>query len=381
MKTLHLLMSRAVFAAATFHLATGAVHAAQADEVAAVIARHGLQEGAAPMRQSPLWRAPRKIVLLQIGTPWNQLDAFRRAAGSTNVVVASDVNSAAAAVADADGIIGYNPEICDPRIINNAKQLRWLASLSAGVELCMDLPAVKARTLNMTNMRGIDSPVIAEHAIALMLALAHGLDRFAIDTSRSVWSRASAAQVRMQMLEGKTLLVSGLGGIGTEIARRGYGLGMKVVATRVGGSGKPDFVSYVGQPNELLTLAKTADVVISAVPLTAETTGLYDAKFFAALKPSAYFINVARGGSVITDALMAALNEGRLAGAGLDVVDPEPLPPNHPLWKSPRILFTPHISSSSDLPGQARWTVAVENLRRYVAGDKLLNVVDLARGY
>jgi phosphoglycerate dehydrogenase-like enzyme len=333
------------------------------------------------MRQSPLWRAPRKIVLLQIGTPWNQLDAFRRAAGSTNVVVASDVNSAAAAVADADGIIGYNPEICDPRIINNAKQLRWLASLSAGVELCMDLPAVKARTLNMTNMRGIDSPVIAEHAIALMLALAHGLDRFAIDTSRSVWSRASAAQVRMQMLEGKTLLVSGLGGIGTEIARRGYGLGMKVVATRVGGSGKPDFVSYVGQPNELLTLAKTADVVISAVPLTAETTGLYDAKFFAALKPSAYFINVARGGSVITDALMAALNEGRLAGAGLDVVDPEPLPPNHPLWKSPRILFTPHISSSSDLPGQARWTVAVENLRRYVAGDKLLNVVDLARGY
>ena len=93
----------------------------------------------------------------------------------------------------------------------------------------------------MTNMRGIDSPVIAEHAIALMLALAHGLDRFAIDTSQRVWSRASAARVPMQFLEGKTMLVSGLGGIGTEVARRAHGLGMKVVATRVGGTGKPDF--------------------------------------------------------------------------------------------------------------------------------------------
>ncbi|MEO6186267.1 MAG: NAD(P)-dependent oxidoreductase, partial [Steroidobacteraceae bacterium] len=101
----------------------------------------------------------------------------------------------------------------------------------------------------------------------------------------------------------------------------------------------------------------------------------------AALKPTAFFINIARGGSVVTEELMAALNEGRLAGAGLDVVDPEPLPPGHPLWKSPRILFTPHISSSSDLPGEARWTIAVDNLRRYVAGEKMLNMVDLARGF
>src|SRR5690606_16413143 len=101
------------------------------------------------------------------------------------------------------------------------------------------------------------------------------------------------------------------------------------------------------------------------------TTGLYDARFFAVLKPSAFFINVARGGSVVTDALMKALNEGRLAGAGLDVVDPEPLPADHPLWKSPRILFTPHISSRSDLPGETRGVVAVENLRRYVNGEAL----------
>jgi phosphoglycerate dehydrogenase-like enzyme len=254
-------------------------------------------------------------------------------------------------------------------------------SLSAGVENCMDLPAVKTRKIIMTNMRGIDAPVIAEHAIALMLALAHGLDQFAVDTSKAQWNRAAAGRVSMQYLDGKTLLVAGLGGIGTEVARRAAGLGMKVVATRAAGSGKPDFVAYVGKPDELLTLAANADVIVSALPLTRETTGLYDAKFFAMLKPTALFINVARGGSVVTDALMTALNEGRLAGAGLDVVDPEPLPPEHPLWKSPRILFTPHISSRSDLPGEARWIIAVENLRRYAAGEKLLNRVDMKLGY
>ena len=131
----------------------------------------------------------------------------------------------------------------------------------------------------------------------------------------------------------------------------------------------------------MLQLARTADVIVSCVPLTAETRGMYDQRFFAALKPTAYFINVARGASVVTDALVQALNEGRLAGAGLDVVDPEPLPANHPLWKAPRVLITPHISAQSDFPMEARWTVAVENLRRYAAGGRMLNVVDLERGF
>jgi phosphoglycerate dehydrogenase-like enzyme len=380
MSTLRLILLVAVGSAI---LHSSALPAAQApvSEVAATIARHGLQEGNEPIRSSPVWRAPRKVVMLQFGQRWSRPEEFRRAAAATNLVIATSVAEAAAAVADADVIMGLNPEICDPRIINNARQLRWLASLSAGVENCMNLPAVKARSVVMTNMRGIDSPVIAEHAIALMLALAHGLDRFAIDTSRSIWSRESAARVPMQSLEGKTLLVSGLGGIGTEVARRARGLGMKVVATRIGGSGKPDFVDHVGQPDELLALARTADVIVSAVPLTPETTNLYDARFFAVLKPTAFFINIARGRSVVTDALMAALNEGRLAGAGLDVVEPEPLPPDHPLWKSPRILFTPHISSGSDLPGDGRWIIAVDNLRRYIAGEPLLNPVDLERGF
>lgn len=379
MKTLHrVLLGFTAIAAGVLPCTAHAVEAT----VAATMARHRVEEFPTPVRTSPLWKAPRKVLLLEFGgnvTP--RVGSFRSAAAGTQFVVANDTAAAAAAAVDADVIIGFNPEICDPRIINAAKQLRWLASLAAGVENCMALPAVKAKSLMMTNMRGIDAPVIAEHAIAMMLALAHGLDRFALDTAQQRWSRASAARVPMQFLEGKTLLVSGLGGIGTEVARRGAGLGMKVIATREGGSSKPDFVSYIGKPDELLTLARTADVVVSALPLTPRTTGLYDARFFATLKPTAFFINIARGGSVVTADLVAALNSGRLAGAGLDVVDPEPLPPDHPLWKSPRVLMTPHISSASDLPGDARWIIATENLRRYIAGEKMLSVVDLQRGY
>jgi phosphoglycerate dehydrogenase-like enzyme len=382
MNTLRRVLVGAVAVAAISHAAAStAAQAPVRADIGAVMARHALQEGATPSRAHPRWRKPAKIVLLQFGPPWSRTDELRSAAAGANVVAVRDVAAAAAAAVDADVIVGHNPEVCDPRIVNAAKDLRWLVSLNAGVELCMGLPVIKARSVMMTNMRGIDSPVIAEHAIALMLALAHGLDRFAIDTARAVWSRDSAATVPMQYLEGKTMLVSGLGGIGTEVARRAHGLGMRVVATRVGGTGKPDFVSHVGPPEELLALARTADVIVSAVPLTPQTTGMYDAKFFAVLKPSAFFINIARGGSVVTDALMAALNERRLAGAGLDVVDPEPLPPDHPLWKSPRILFTPHISGRSDLPNEARWTVAADNLRRYMAGEPLLNVVDLVQGY
>jgi D-2-hydroxyacid dehydrogenase (NADP+) len=358
---------------------SGAVSAGAPEDATAVLARFGVQEHATAVRQDPLWRKPSKVLLLDYGLHRNGADRLLAVAGDAQLVIVNDTRTAITAAVDADVIIGANPEICDSRIISSAGQLRWLASLSSGVENCMNLPAATRAGFMMTNMRGVDSPIVAEHAIALMLALAHGLDRFAVDNSQGTWSRGG--RVPVLFLEGKTVLVSGLGAIGTEIARRAHGLGMKVVATRVGGTGKPDFVDYVGQPGELLALARSADVVISAVPLTAETTDLYDTEFFAVLKPTAFFINIARGGSVDTDALMAALNERRLGGAGLDVTDPEPLPAGHPLWKSPRVLITPHIAGRSDFPDDARWTIAAENLRRYVAGEKILNLVDLERGF
>jgi phosphoglycerate dehydrogenase-like enzyme len=369
-------------------IAALAVHsAARADDpdpVAAVITRLRVQEAPQPVRERPQWRAPRKVVLLAFsnGRGWAGREAaFAAAAPKAQIVVAKDMASAVTAAADADVIVGFNPEICVAKIVDNAKQLRWIVSMAAGVENCMAVPGIRARNLLVTNMRGVDAPVIAEHAIALTMALAHGLDTFAVDTSKGVWSVEHGATTPIQTLDGKTLLVVGLGGIGTEVAMRAHGLGMKVIATRDNTRDKPDFVSYVGLPDELLTLAKSADVIVNSVPLTPQTTGLYDAKFFAVLKPTAYFINVARGASAVTADLVSALNEHRLAGAGLDVVDPEPLPADSPLWHAPHILITPHISYRSDLPGEARWTLAAENLRRYANGEKMLSVVDLAKGY
>jgi len=354
-----------------------------AESVASVISRLRVQEASHPVRERKQWRAPKKVVLLAFGNSgWvGQEERFAAAAPKAQIVVAKDLASAQAAAADADVIVGFNPEICNAKILDGARQLRWISSLAAGVELCMAVPSVRSRDLLVTNMRGVDSAAIAEHAIALTMALAHGLDVFAVDTSKGEWNREHGALTPMQVLEGKTLLVVGLGGIGTEVAMRAHGLGMKVVATRDNDRNKPEFVSYVGLANEMPTLARTADVIVNCVPLTPQTTGMYNAAFFATLKPSAYFINVARGASAVTADLTAALNEHRIAGAGLDVVEPEPLPADNPLWRAPHVIISPHISSRSDLPGQARWILAAEDLRRYANGEKMLSVVDLNKGY
>ncbi len=160
-----------------------------------------------------------------------------------------------------------------------------------------------------------------------------------------------------------------------------YPLGMSVIATRASGRHGPPSVSYVGAPEELLRLTAEADYIVNCAPLTPQTTDLFDQTFFAAMKPAAYFLSVGRGRSTVTDDLVAALQARRIAGAALDVTDPEPLPPAHPLWRLPNVIITPHISGDTPLADQARRAVVRENLRRYVAGDALYAVVDVERGY
>jgi len=130
-----------------------------------------------------------------------------------------------------------------------------------------------------------------------------------------------------------------------------------------------------------MELARQADVVINTTPLTDETRGMFNAAFFKAMKPSAYFVSVGRGGSTVTDDLIAALNNGDIAGAGLDVTDPEPLPDGHPLWATPRVLISPHTAGRSDKGRERLFLLVAENLRRYVAGEPMLSVVDIERGY
>jgi phosphoglycerate dehydrogenase-like enzyme len=182
-------------------------------------------------------------------------------------------------------------------------------------------------------------------------------------------------------LEGRTVLVVGLGGIGTQTAKRAHGLGMRVIATRGSRREGPPYVDYVGLADETLELARQADIVINTAPLTDETRGMFNAAFFRAMKPTAYFVSVGRGASTVTEDLIAALKNGEIAGAGLDVTDPEPLPWGHPLWTTPRVLISPHTAGRSDKGRDRLFLLVAENLRRYVAGDPLLSVVDLERGY
>jgi phosphoglycerate dehydrogenase-like enzyme len=156
---------------------------------------------------------------------------------------------------------------------------------------------------------------------------------------------------------------------------------MDVIAIRNSGTEGPPFVSQVGLPKDLAAFAGRSDVIVNTLPLTAETKGFFDRAAFDAAKRGALFINVGRGGTVVTADLVAALQDGRIGGAGLDVTDPEPLPPDHPLWRTPNVLITPHVSAAVEGDEGPRWILARENLRRYAVGDKLLSEVGLAKGY
>ena len=182
-------------------------------------------------------------------------------------------------------------------------------------------------------------------------------------------------------LTGKTMLVAGLGGIGTEVAKRAHGLGMRVIATRNSSREGPDYVDYVGLAHELNTLAAEADVVVNALPLTNETTYIFDEEFFDAMKSDSIFVSVGRGKSTVTADLISALESGKLYGAGVDVTDPEPLPADSELWNMDNVIITPHIASNGGLSVDRYKVVVLENLRRYVAGEKMLSPVDLSRGY
>jgi phosphoglycerate dehydrogenase-like enzyme len=156
---------------------------------------------------------------------------------------------------------------------------------------------------------------------------------------------------------------------------------MRVIAIRNTKADVPPLVSRMGLPADLPAFVREADIVVNTLPLTPDTRDMFDATIFGAMKRTAFFVNVGRGGTVVTEALASALREGRLGGAGLDVVEPEPLPAGHPLWKAPRLILTPHVSADSDLDEDARWLLVRENLRRFVAGDRMLSVVDTTRGY
>jgi phosphoglycerate dehydrogenase-like enzyme len=314
-------------------------------------------------------------VMLAARLDAEEVDRIRRAGRNVEIVAPRTVAEAIAAAADAEVILG-EPTV---EAIKAAGKLKWVQHWAAGVERLprelMEHPCV------LTNMQRVFAPVIAETVFALLLGLTRGLVQASVPNFRlRKWERGSS--VPLDDLFGKTIGVVGLGGIGSEVARRAHhGFGMRVLAVDPKPMPTPDFVSELREPAWLAEMVPQVDVLVSCAPHTRETEKMFAEPVFRALRRTAYFINVSRGGLVDQVALARALNEGWIRGAGLDVTTPEPLPAEDPLWDCPNLAITPHNSGAAPVRQVRLVALVAENVRRYSNGLALLNVVDKPRGY
>ncbi len=258
-----------------------------------------------------------------------------------------------------------------------ARKLKWIQWTAAGVENIL-WPELVESPVVLTNMQRMYSPTISETVIGLLLALTRGLNRYALQTRERVWRPVPG----LTEISGMTMGLVGLGGIGTDTAYRAhYGFKMKILAVDPKPIPQPSFVAELRSLDWLPQMVPQVDVLVSAAPHTPLSEKMFNESVFRAMKPTAYFINASRGKLVDTPALVRALKEGWIAGAGLDVAYKEPLPPDDPLWTAGNVIITSHSSAHSPGSDQRQKALFVENVRRYLAGLPLLNVVDKRRGY
>lgn len=340
-----------------------------------IVSELGLRSADEPVRQMENW-SPVGPIVVRVDSP-ERLAWLQESAGDALLIGVYDEAEALVAMPQATALLGY----CSRELIAAAPYLHWIQVFTAGAERCVEPLADTNRDLLLTNMQRVTSAQIAEHVMGMLLSFSRGLAPYIRQQASGRWNPDLVPRNGRPGLNGKTMLLVGLGGIGTAVAQRAHGFDMRITAVRASGRPGPDYIAEVAKPDQLLRLAAEADVIVNSVPITDATTGLFDAKFFATMKPTAYFFNVGRGRSVITADLVAALQAGELAGAGLDVVDPEPLPADHPLWQMPNVIITPHISAGSDQALDRIFQVLRENLRRYVNGESMLSVVNIERGY
>jgi phosphoglycerate dehydrogenase-like enzyme/glyoxylase-like metal-dependent hydrolase (beta-lactamase superfamily II) len=323
----------------------------------------GVLEGPSPTKTTAGWTKPRRIVVPNV-TP-ARLAELKRTAPEIEFIPVKTPDDAAKAVENADAVLGF----CTPEIVKAGKNLRWIQMGDAGMEKARS-PESSGSKIVLTNTRRIHGPAIADHAFALLLGLTRGINKNLTKLLPYVEGGTP------EELHGKTMLVLGLGGAGTEISRRAHAFGMRVIAIDPKDVERPAFVFRLDKPAKLMELLPEADVVVLACPLTAESRGIIGAEQLKAMKKTAYVINVARGGLVKTPDLAKALQEQRIAGAGLDVTDPEPLPEGHPLTKLPNVVISAHFADRSPEGAERQWRLWRENIRRFVAGEPLLCVVD-----
>jgi phosphoglycerate dehydrogenase-like enzyme len=276
-------------------------------------------------------------------------------------------------MAEAEVIVGFVPT---QNIVNRAPKLKWIQISAAGVERFIT-DEIKNSSIILTNASGIHAVSISEFVLQFMLMFVKHATLCAQAKQENRWRRITPSVLRE-----KTVGIVGLGNIGKEVARLAKAFGMKVLAVDADKKpGKARNVDMVSPPDKLIEVIKECDFVVTCVPLTPATAKMIGEKEFKAMKPTAYFINIARGGIVDEEVMIRALEEKWIAGAGLDVFATEPLPADSKLWKLPNTILSFHMSGTMENYGELANELFIKNLKRYVEGKKLFNVVDKKKGY
>jgi phosphoglycerate dehydrogenase-like enzyme len=330
----------------------------------------------------PVWSAPDAVVgafSRALGRGWDVVRVS--AASSSDGDGAAGSGEAAAAARGAEVYVGWG--VPGAVAAAGAGTLRWAHTAAAGAAASIT-PELRAAQVTLTNSRGIHAEPIADWVLTAIGFCLRGF-HVAIEAQQSGrWAKDvfTDGTVRVREYSGTRVGLVGLGGIGAAVARRCAGLGMDVGAVRRHAARRPPRgVGWVRGPAHLSALARRSDVLVLAAPSTVETRGLVTREVLAALPSGAYLINVARGHLVDEAALLQALDTGRLAGCALDVFAREPLPPDHPFWRHPRVLMFPHACGVSERFWERQAELLVENARRFRAGRRLRNVVNLDLGY
>ncbi len=307
------------------------------------------------------------------------LDAAQRAgileaAGpDTTLVETKDPARQRAEIVDADVLFGRVSN--DTFLLN--RRLRYYHSIGAGVDAILSPELVRSDVILASEKGGVGIH-LAEHALALLLTLTRGLH-----TAIRQPDYALREPIRLEQRElyEATMGIVGFGGTGREVARRALAFGMRVLAVDIEDVPPEPGVEAIWKPDRLYEMLGRSDVVVIALPLTKATRHLFTRDLFRRMRPTGILINVTRGGIVYGDDLLAALDEGLLWGAGLDVTDPEPLPKGHRLWTHPRVIVTPHTAGGSPRRAGRVIETFIENLRRLRTGEPLLALIDKEKGY
>ncbi|NLG88873.1 MAG: D-2-hydroxyacid dehydrogenase [Clostridiaceae bacterium] len=313
-------------------------------------------------------------VLVLLPTTEEHKRLFRNAAPSAEFIFISQSELKKEIMENVDVIIG-NPPI---NLLKEAKGLKWLQLGSAGADKYVNEGILPPGTI-LTNSSGAYGLAVAEYMLAVLLELFYNLHLYRDNQNHGLWKDEG----NVRSIHNCVVLIAGLGDIGGEFAKRIKALGGYTIGVRRTKRSKPDFIDELYLTDQLDTLLPRADVVAITLPGTRETYRLFSAERLKKMKQGAVIINTGRGTTIDTDALCDCLESGHLAGAALDVTDPEPLPAEHRLWKMKNAIITPHIAGGIHLPEtfERIIRISVENLRRYTMGEDLINIVNPVLGY